>query len=241
LKHYGLIGCPLSHSFSERYFAEKFHSLSIQADYRNFELYDLDALPDIIQLHHLDGFNVTIPYKEKIIPYLDSLDDTASKTGAVNCVKVHLGKLKGYNTDIIGFEKSLLELIDGAEVKALVFGSGGASKAVQYVLSKCHIPYLLVSRNDLLDAITYADLRKEVLDEYALLINTTPVGMFPDIQEKLPLPYHLINASHYAFDLIYNPGKTAFLKRCEVAGAKIKNGYDMLKIQAEASFEIFNQ
>ncbi len=239
MKHFGLIGCPLSHSFSERYFAEKFYTSSIDATYRNFELYDLDALADIIQLHHLDGFNVTIPYKEKVIPYLNELDEAAKEIGAVNCVKVQQEKLIGYNTDIIGFEKSLRGFIDSLEIKALVFGSGGASKAIRYVLNKMQIPFLMVSRNDILDSITYADLTEAILSEYTLLVNTTPVGMFPDVLKKIPLPYHLINESHYAFDLIYNPEKTAFLKRCEEQGAQIRNGFEMLTIQADESYRIF--
>ena len=214
-------------------------SSGIPATYQNFELYDLAALPDVIAMHQLDGFNVTIPYKEKVIEFLDEIDVTAQKTGAVNCVRVREGKLKGYNTDIIGFEQSLLSFIDSKQVKALVFGSGGASKAVRYVLSKLQIDFLMVSRNDIKDAIMYADLTESILKEYHLLIHTTPVGTFPDVQSKLPLPYHLINERHYAYDLIYNPSKTAFLKSCEQQGARIKNGYEMLTIQAEESFNIF--
>ncbi len=214
-------------------------SSGIPATYQNFELYDLAALPDVIAMHQLDGFNVTIPYKEKVIEFLDEIDVTAQKTGAVNCVRVREGKLKGYNTDIIGFEQSLLSFIDSKQVKALVFGSGGASKAVRYVLSKLQIDFLMVSRNDIKDAIMYADLTESILKEYHLLIHTTPVGTFPDVQSKLPLPYHLINERHYAYDLIYNPAKTAFLKSCEQQGARIKNGYEMLTIQAEESFNIF--
>jgi len=211
----------------------------IQATYQNFELYDLAALPDIIAMHQLDGFNVTIPYKEKVIAFLDEMDITAQQTGAVNCVRVQNGKCKGYNTDIIGFEQSLLSFINKKRINALVFGNGGASKAVRYVLDHLQINYLIVSRNDIKDAIMYADLTPSILADYPLLINTTPVGTYPSIQDKLPLPYHLINEDHYAYDLIYNPEKTAFLLNCEQQGAQIKNGFDMLTIQAEASYKIF--
>ena len=240
LKNYGLIGYPLSHSFSERYFAEKFYTLGIDAKYRNYELHDLDALPEIIQLHQLNGFNVTIPYKEKVLHYLDLIDETAKKIGAVNCVKVDQGKLKGYNTDIIGFEKSLHAFIDSKEMKALVFGNGGSSKAVKYVLQKLKIPFQSVSRNEIKGSITYSDLTESIFKDYHLLINTTPVGMFPHTQDMLPLPYHFIDENYFAFDLIYNPEKTAFLRRCEDEGAQIKNGYEMLVLQAEAAFSIFS-
>lgn len=238
-KQYGLVGYPLAHSFSETYFNQKFASESIQAGYRNFELHDLDALREIIAYYHLDGFNVTIPYKEKIIPLLDELDKEAHQVGAVNCVVVSNGLRKGYNTDVIGFRRSLFNFIPSTDIKALVFGSGGASKAVCYVLQQAAIHYQLVTRNELVDSVTYAELNRTWLDEYHLLINTTPVGMYPDVNEKIPLPYHLLNEQCYAFDLVYNPEKTAFLAACENQGAQIKNGLEMLTIQAEESYNLF--
>lgn len=239
MKHYGLIGYPLTHSFSERYFAEKFSASNIEANYKAIEVHSIEIIHELVEYYKLDGFNVTIPYKEKIIQYLDEIDPIANEIGAVNCVHVRNGKLKGHNTDIIGFEKSLVDFIDHRKLKALIFGSGGSSKSVQFVLKKLHIPFLLVSRNDIKDGITYADIDEQVLAEYPLLINTTPVGMFPNVDDKLPLPYHLLNEKNYAFDLIYNPERTLFLKGCDAHGAKIKNGYEMLAIQAEASYEIF--
>lgn len=238
-KHYGLVGYPLSHSFSEAYFNQKFAAQGIPASYRNFELHDLDALREIVAYYKLDGFNVTIPFKEKIIPLLDELDEEAARVGAVNCVVVNNGRLKGYNTDITGFERSLLSFIPSTNMKALVFGSGGASRAVCYVFQKLNMPYQLVTRNELLNSITYADLNQTIFDQYHLLINTTPVGMFPDVNEKLPIPYLMLHHDHYAFDLVYNPEKTAFLAACENQGAHIKNGHDMLVIQAEESYRIF--
>jgi shikimate dehydrogenase len=242
MQHYGLIGYPLSHSFSEAYFTSRFASEGIDADYKNIELHDLEALQELITLYQLDGFNVTIPYKEKIRKYLHEIDAEATQIGAVNCVKVSDGKCYGYNTDHIGFEKSLHKwLIHDKQMKALVFGTGGASLAVAYVLRKKQIPYVVVSRNEVKDGITYGDLNEAVLNEHHLLINTTPMGMYPDNQARLPIPYHLIGQSHFAYDLIYNPEKTSFLLACEQQGASIKNGYDMLIEQAEASFNIFHQ
>lgn len=242
MQHYGLIGYPLSHSFSEAYFSSKFASEGVDADYRNFELHDLEVLPELISLYKLDGFNVTIPYKEKVRKYLHHIDPEASRIGAVNCVKVVDGKCYGFNTDHIGFEKSLNKwLSDDDTLKALIFGTGGASLAVAYVLKKKRIPFLLVSRNELKDGITYSDLDEQVMREHRLLINTTPVGTFPDIHAKIPIPYHLIGKDHFACDLIYNPEKTAFLIACEQGGATIKNGHDMLIEQAEASYAIFRR
>lgn len=239
MKHYGLIGYPLSHSFSERYFTEKFSAAFIKATYKSIEVHDLEVLPELVEYYKLDGFNVTIPYKERIIPFLDSIDAIAAEIGAVNCVCVVNGKLKGYNTDVIGFEKSLMSLINSESLSALVIGSGGSSKAVAFVLNKLHIPFQIVSRNELLHSITYADLNEQSFHEHRLLINTTPVGMFPNVDEKLPIPYQFMHERNLAFDLIYNPEKTFFLKACESAGGQIKNGYDMLIMQAEASYELF--
>lgn len=239
MKHYGLIGYPLSHSFSERYFSEKFSADFIKASYKSIEVHDLDILNELVEYYQLDGFNVTIPYKERIIQLLDTIDPVAKKIGAVNCVKVRNSKLTGYNTDVIGFEKSLLTLLNDEPVSALIFGSGGSSKAVAYVLNMLHIPFQIVSRNELLHSITYADIDEQTLRTNRLLINTTPVGMFPNVDEKLPLPYQFLNEHTIAFDLIYNPEKTFFLKAVEHAGGRIKNGYDMLILQAEASYEIF--
>lgn len=238
MKHFGLIGNPLSHSFSKAYFTRKFEQEGIDATYENFQLQDLSNLHDLVQMHHLSGFNVTIPFKEKILPLLDWISPQALEIGAVNCVHVVVQKLHGYNTDILGFEKSLRTFYEG-EGPALVFGSGGASKAICYVLEKLHIPYLVVSRNEILNGITYADLNRKLIEAHPLLINTTPVGTYPDVEACLPITYKCINDKHFVFDLVYNPGKTKFLHFCEEEGAKIKNGYEMLEIQAEESYKIY--
>lgn len=241
MKHYGLIGYPLSHSYSEKYFSEKFKQLHIDADYKNFEIESLDDLKTIVKENNLSGFNVTIPYKEKIIPLLDKVTEDAKEVGAVNCVHVFQNKWIGYNTDILGFQESLLNFIPNTNMKALIFGTGGAAKAVSYVLEKLNIPFLLVSRNEIQDAITYADINETLLNEHKLLINTTPVGMYPDTHNFLPIPFHLFSKKHFAYDVIYNPEQTLFLKACESAGGQIKNGLQMLHLQAEAAYTIFNQ
>ena len=238
MKHFGLIGNPLSHSFSRDYFTQKFEQESTQASYTNFQLEELDNLHELIQMHQLSGFNVTIPYKEKIIPLLDWVSPLAYDIGAVNCVHIKDRKLLGYNTDIIGFEQSLSSFYED-KGPALVFGSGGASKAICYVLKKLLIPYLVVSRNEILNGITYADLSRKIIEAHPLLINTTPVGTYPDVEACLPITYKWINPEHYVFDLVYNPDKTKFLMFCEAEGAKIKNGYEMLEIQAEESYKIY--
>jgi shikimate dehydrogenase len=238
LKHYGLIGYPLSHSFSETYFHEKFEREQILATYQNFAIPTLDELHNLVVTHSLNGFNVTIPHKQKIIPLLDSIDPIAAQIGAVNCVCVCNGKLVGFNTDYIGFEESLLPLVK-LPIKAMVFGTGGASQAITYVLQKHQIPFLRVSRNEIEHGITYADLNEQYLNDYHLLINCTPVGMYPMMDEVLPIPYQWINAFHVAYDLIYNPAKTPFLQFCEAKGATIQNGLHMLEIQAEEAYKLF--
>ncbi len=243
---FGLIGYPLSHSFSVKYFEQKFAHEQIQAVYKNFEIDTLNKLLPLIENHQLKGFNVTLPYKEKIIPYLTELDDSAAIVGAVNCVKVRANKRIGYNTDIAGFEKSLSHLfaqhsLNMHDYKALVFGTGGASKAVCHVLQKYQIPYLIVSRTPLFNSISYLDINQTLLSSHRLLINTTPVGMYPLIDECLPLPYQFITPQHIAYDLIYNPAKTTFLVQCEQRTPFVKNGLEMLEIQAELSYKLFIQ
>lgn len=238
MKKYGLIGYPLSHSFSVSYFTKKFEKEHINAIYNNYPLKDIKELRDLIQKENLDGLNVTIPYKEKVIPLLDELDATAKSIGAVNCIKIKRGKLIGYNTDITGFEKSLLDFIP-IRCKALVFGTGGASKAISFVLNKNGFEVQIISRNETLNSLTYSDLNESIIVSHQLIINTTPVGTYPNIDDRLLIPYKYINKNHYVYDLIYNPEKTAFLSFCEAEGAHIKNGYEMLEIQAEESYKIF--
>jgi shikimate dehydrogenase len=241
MKKFGLIGYPLEHSFSKFYFTEKFKKEGIQATYENFSLTNIDNLKTILSQNKVDGFNVTIPYKESIIHLLDDIDSEAKIVGAVNCVKISNNQLIGYNTDIIGFEKSFLSFISAIQTpkKALVFGTGGANKAVVHILKKHQIPFLQVSRNEILNGITYSDIDEKTMQEYSILINTTPVGMYPKIEEVLPIPYHLITDKHFVFDLVYNPEKSKLLSIAENQGAQIKNGLDMLHIQAEEAWKIF--
>ena len=212
----------------------------MNADYKNFEIQNLTDLRTLIQTHSLDGINVTIPHKINVISLLDALDESAQLAGAVNCIQVKDGKLIGYNTDIIGFELSLTSFIPNNNFKALVFGNGGASKAVQVVLKKMKIEFKVVSRHEEKDQLTYIDLvHYGILKTFKLLINTTPVGMYPNIQERLQIPYDEVGNEHYVFDLIYNPQRTHFLNECQLRGAHVQNGYQMLIEQAEASLEIF--
>ena len=239
---YGLIGYPLGHSFSEKYFAAKLSSLHSDALYRNFPLERIDLLPTLIRSHpELCGFNVTIPYKEQIIPYLDKLDEEAARVGAVNCVRIENGKLTGYNADIYGFESSLLTLIGGERPAALVLGSGGASKAVKFVLSRLQMPFVEVSRTKRSGNLTYGELSPEVMERHLLIVNTTPLGTFPDTESAPAIPYDLLTSRHCLFDLFYNPPLTRFLSQGQTHGAAIKNGYDMLVGQAEKSWEIWTR
>jgi len=243
MRKFGLIGFPLGHSFSGKYFREKFQAASItDSSYRNFEIASISGLEEIIKDPELVGLNVTIPYKEEIIPYLDWKNSVVEETGACNCIKIYQGKLAGYNTDVIGFEKSLNEKLRSTDNRALILGTGGSSKAVAWVLRKKRIPYLFVSRkNKEIDGqITYTDLVPEILKLHRLIINCTPLGMSPNLNACPQIPYEWINQDHYLFDLIYNPAKTLFLEKGEIAGARIKNGADMLEIQAEASWAIWN-
>lgn len=241
MKHYGLIGYPLTHSFSKKYFTNKFEKESIDACYDNFSITEINKIKKTIIENNLSGINVTIPHKETIIPYIDEIDNEAKKVGAVNCVKVIQDKLIGYNTDIIGFEKSFIPFISSIKKnkKALVFGTGGANKAVIYVLKKHQIPFLQVSRNEILGGITYSEIDETIMNDFSILINTTPVGTFPKIEEVLPLPFHLITKNHFVFDMVYNPEKTKLLSIAENEGAHIKNGLEMLHIQAEESWKIW--
>lgn len=243
MKKYGLIGFPLSHSFSQKYFTHKFENEGIDATYENFPILELNKIKKLIFENKLDGINVTIPHKESILEYLDEINIDAKKVGAVNCVKIINGKLIGYNTDILGFEKSFIPFIapNKKHNKALIFGTGGANKAVVYVLKKHQIPFLQVSRNDILGGITYADIDEQIMQEYSILINTTPVGTFPKIEDVLPLPFHFITKNHFVFDLVYNPDKTKLLSIAENEDANIKNGLEMLEIQAEEAWKIFRK
>ena len=242
----GLIGYPLSHSFSKKYFADKFAEANI-SDF-NYELYPIEQITDlpklIQQTPNLLGLNVTIPYKVQVMPYLDEIDDEAAKVGAVNTIKFEQGKLKGYNTDIYGFEHSLLDLIKSSskpfhQLKALVLGTGGASKAVVHVLDKLDIFSQLVSRTKKNDVLTYDSLDVTKFKDYNIVINTTPLGTYPNAQTCPLLPYDAIQPDHYFYDLVYNPAESLFLKNAKQRGASIKNGSDMLILQAEKAWSIW--
>jgi len=247
-KIYGLIGYPLSHSFSQKYFREKFKIENIQGvDYLNFQIDNIESIRSVLTENPLlQGFNVTIPYKEKILHYLDEIDPDALKIGAVNtvkCTKTSKGfHLKGYNTDFYGFTQSLKPFLSGEESKALVLGNGGAAKAIIYSLEKLNIQALIVSRKktDNISFLTYSQLSEALFKQIDLIVNTTPVGMWPNIKDCPPLPYSCINKNILAYDLIYNPERTLFLNEAEKYGARITNGMEMLKLQAEKAWEIFN-
>lgn len=240
MRHFGLIGYPLAHSFSPEYFRIKFDLLGIEnVDYKTFDIIDLNELSTLIHAQKLEGFNVTIPHKESIIPYLDELTKDAESIGSVNCVKMVGGKMEGHNTDVIGFANSLREFIGENRISsALVLGSGGSSKAVQYALNQVNIPFNVVSRSG---ELTYENLSASLIRSTPLIVNTTPVGMFPSIDESPDIPYEAITSKHFAFDLIYNPTETSFLRKCRLLGAKTTNGQKMLEIQADKSWEIWNE
>jgi len=244
MKIYGLIGKTLGHSFSQKYFTEKFLKENIpDCQYQNFEIKDAyKEIPILKKLPGLSGLNVTIPYKLNILPFLDELTNECKEINACNCIKIKDGKWIGYNTDVIGFERSFVPHLKSYHKNALVLGTGGASRAVAFVLKKLHIEFLEVTRNKESHpgAITYQEISKEILEKYNVVINTTPVGMFPKEAAYPDLPYHYISSRHYFFDLIYNPAKTLFLKKAEEKGAVIENGEEMLIIQAEESWRIWN-
>ncbi len=246
----GLIGYPLSHSFSRSYFQRKFSQDTTFSnyDYLNFQIEHIDELKNIIIEHpQLIGFNVTIPYKEQMLQFLDEEDEIVRQIKAVNTVKIVRDnskqfKLLGYNTDVYGFEQSIKPFLKPHHEKALILGTGGASKAVAYVFKKLRIDFLFVSRNAKnKNTITYSDLDKKIMNQYRIIVNTTPVGMFPDIDSSPAIPYIYIDKEFLCYDLVYNPEKTKFLVFSEEKGADIVNGYQMLVLQAEKAWEIFTK
>ncbi len=243
MKRYGLIGYPLGHSFSQRYFTEKFEREGItECVYENFAIESVDRLDEVLERHpDLCGFNVTIPYKERIVPRLRSMAEEAEKIGAVNCVRVTPEGLFGYNTDAHGFRTSLLKLLGGARPRrALVLGTGGASKAVKYVLAELGIPFGVVSRTAAAGDYTYENLSLETVRTHRLIVNATPLGTFPNTDACPEIPYEAIGKEHFLFDLVYNPPLTEFLRRGQMQGASVVNGYDMLVGQAEKAWSIWN-
>ena len=244
-KIFGLLGKNISYSFSRGYFAKKFEVLDLKKyEYRNFDIQDIADFPSIIKKElFLKGMNVTIPYKEEIIQHLDILDKTAKEIGAVNTIKLtKRGNLKGYNTDVVGFENSISPYLNTHHKFALILGTGGASKAVAYALKKNKIQYKFVSRNPFgKEQISYEDLTKDVVSKYHVIVNCTPIGTSPDIHLSPNIPYQFLTAQHLLFDLIYNPEISAFLSKGKEKGASIKNGYEMLEMQAEESWRIWNE
>lgn len=244
---FGLIGYPLSHSFSKGYFAQKFEKENISGFfYESFPLEAIKVFPELWEiLPNLKGLNVTIPYKEQVIPFLDEVQEAAAEIKAVNTIKkMPDGKLVGFNTDVVGFEQSLSRKAQGAGInlkKALVLGTGGAAKAVFYVLKKLNIDYKVVSRSRGKGDLLYGEISKKMILEVDLIINTTPLGMAPAIDTFPELPYEGLSEKHLLYDLVYNPEKTVFLRKGESQGAAIINGLEMLHIQAEAAWQIWNR
>ncbi|MDQ0636985.1 shikimate dehydrogenase [Pedobacter sp. W3I1] len=247
MKTYGLIGYPLSHSFSKKYFTEKFQNEDIaDHQYELFPIADIKSLPDLLSENpSLCGLNVTIPHKVNVLCYLNEVDEAAEKIGAVNCISIKSFEgetyLKGYNTDAYGFEESLKPLLGPQHTKALVFGDGGAAKAVKYVLEKLNIQYQVVVRTAVPGALLYSEITPAILASHRLLINTTPLGMSPSIDTFPEIDYSLLGPGYLAYDLVYNPLESAFLAKAAERGAAIKNGLEMLYKQAEKAWAIWNK
>ena len=243
MRTFGIIGYPLDHSFSQKYFTEKFKREEINdCSYENYPIKNIDELELVLKQHpQLEGLNITIPHKQAILSFLDDSTNIPFGLNACNCIRVVDGKLVGYNTDVIGFERSLSSQLNNHHTRALILGNGGAAEAVKFVLKQLNINYKIVSRRIQKDAeLTYADLDETVIKENLLIINTTPVGTFPAVDECPEIPYEYLTAQHFLYDLVYNPEKTLFLKKGEERGAAIKNGYEMLVVQAEESWDIWN-
>jgi len=243
-KRFGLLGRNISYSFSKGHFTTKFEKENYAGyTYENFDIQEISGFPEIIKnTANLSGLNVTIPYKEEVIPFLDKLSKKAAKIGAVNTIKfTKKGKLKGYNTDYYGFLKSLSPLLQEHHKKALILGTGGASKGVAFALEELGIEYVFVSRKASEKAIDYSQITDATFEEYQIVINSTPIGTSPNIEACPEIPYDFFTEKHIAYDLIYNPAETQFLKNAKAKGAQIKNGLDMLIFQAEKAWEIWNK
>ena len=235
---FGLIGKNISYSFSKKYFEQKFQKLLLRNySYTIFDFENLNNIKTLFATEDIKGLNVTIPYKEKIIPFLDELSNEAREIGAINCISIENGKTKGYNTDAFGFEKTLLLHKKEHQKTAIILGNGGAAKAVQYILKKNGIPYIIVSRTT---EINYNNLSENLVKEHLIVIQCTPVGTFPNIEDCVPFPFDGITKNHLIIDLIYNPEYTKFIKNCAEKGAKTANGLYMLEQQAEKAWEIWN-
>jgi shikimate dehydrogenase len=244
MRLFGLIGYPLAQSFSKKYFTEKFEKEGLNdCRYELFPIQSINELPEILQTNpELEGLNVTIPYKQLVLNYLHSSTNIPDSLKACNCIKIAGGMLYGYNTDVIGFEKSFTPSLKDYHKRALILGNGGTTNAVVYVLKKSGIEFDIVSRQ-LHDGstLTYKDLNREQIKQHLIIINTTPLGTFPAVENYPDIPYQFISDKHYLFDVVYNPAKTLFLQKGQERGAVIKNGYEMLVIQAEESWRIWNE
>ncbi|QQU05413.1 shikimate dehydrogenase family protein [Myroides odoratus] len=243
-KQYGLIGKDIAYSFSQEYFTEKFKQLQLtDSQYSNFDLAKISEFSDILErFDNLKGLNVTIPYKQAIIPYLDSLSKKAAAIGAVNTIRItRKNKLKGYNTDWYGFYHSLKPLLKKQHTHALILGTGGASKAIEYALAKLGIAYKFASRTKQDTEFTYEELTQAILMQYTVIINTTPLGTFPDVEAKPNIPYQYLTNQHLVYDLIYNPAQTTFLHLAAEQQATTKNGHEMLVLQAEKAYKIWSK
>ncbi|HNP22560.1 MAG TPA: shikimate dehydrogenase [Panacibacter sp.] len=243
-REFGLIGYPLSHSFSQKYFTSKFEKEGIDdAVFHAFSIPSINDLPEVLRNHQLlKGFAITIPYKREVIPFLHYTSTEVKKMKACNCVQIKNGQLFGHNTDATGFERSFVKLLKPYHQKALILGTGGASSAVEFALQKIHMPYKFVSRtkDETSGVLSYEDLDDLLLEEYKVVINCTPLGTYPKIDEAPDIPYQFLTDQHYLFDLVYNPATTKFLARGEEAGSSIQNGYEMLVLQAEENWRIWN-
>ncbi|WP_121666452.1 shikimate dehydrogenase family protein [Mesonia aquimarina] len=240
MRNFGLIGKNIAYSFSKNYFEQKFAVENIDANYQNFDLDQIDDIKKIILNQKLNGVNITIPYKEKILAHLDSIDEEAFKIGAVNTVKVVGQKLLGYNTDCLGFMKSLFPLLEKQHQNALVLGTGGAAKAVTHALNSLGIDYKSVSRQPKEYQFSYEEINEEILHDHPLIINCTPLGTAPNIDDAPPIPYQYLNQQHLLYDLVYNPPLTTFLANGKKQGCKLSNGHKMLEYQAEQAWKIWN-
>jgi shikimate dehydrogenase len=244
MKTFGLIGYPLTHSFSKKFFTAKFERESIvDTNYELFSLPDIDQLEELLRTVQPDGLNVTIPYKVAVMPYVDELDPAAAEIGAVNCLQIEdslSGRvIKGFNTDAYGFEESFKPMLQAHHQKALILGDGGAASAVKYVLKKLGISYLSVLRKPKAGAIQYEEVNEALLQSYTIIINTTPLGTFPNVDACAAIPYEFLTAKHLGYDLVYNPEETLFLKQVRQKGGTTKNGLEMLQLQAERAWEIW--
>lgn len=241
MKRYGLLGKNIGYSFSKNHFTEKFIKEDLHCTYENFDIGRIDEIKKIVQLPNLKGLNVTIPYKEEVISYLDDLDPIAKEIGAINVIKIDKNlKLKGYNSDCYGFSESLKPLLNTSIKKALILGTGGASKAIAYTLRQLDIAYVFVSRNPEPNQLSYSDLDEDFIRAHKLIINCTPIGTHPNVENYPDIPYEYLTENHVLYDLIYNPSETTFMKKGKSNGAIVSNGLQMLILQAEKAWEIWN-